>query len=224
MQDVYFISGLGADQRLFQYLTLKNIRPHFIHWITPERNESWESYATRLLPQIKTPNPVIVGMSMGGMMAVEINKLIPVKQTILISSAKTKHEIPPYFRLLRVLKGHEWLPFRLLKKLGLIFGGWLFGTTCKADQRLLKEITLDVDETFFRWAWQRVASWKNEFIPQPIMHLHGNHDHMLPIMFVKPDITIQGGTHLMVVNKADEISAILDKLLGNTDQPLTPPS
>jgi pimeloyl-ACP methyl ester carboxylesterase len=211
MQDVYFISGLGADRRIFQYLRLKNIRPHYVEWITPEKDESWESYAGRLLVQINEPDPIIIGMSMGGMMAIEINKLIPVKKIILISSAKTCHEIPPYFRLLRIFKGHQWLSYKLLIRLGLIFGPWLFGTTCKADKQLLREIIYDTDETFFRWAWQKVVSWKNTCTSQNITQLHGTSDHMLPIYFVKPDIIIQKGTHLMAINRADEISAIVNR-------------
>lgn len=213
MQDIYFISGLGADQRLFQYLQLQNIKPHFVRWITPEKKESWESYAKRLTSQIPTSDPIIIGMSMGGMMAVEISKIIPVKKLILISSAKTRHEIPPYFRLLRIFKGHQWIPYRLLTRLGLLIGGWLFGTTCAADDHLLKEIIYDTDKTFFQWSWQRVASWTNDFIPKNVTHIHGDRDHMLPIAFIKADKVIAGGTHLMVVNKAEEISAILQQLL-----------
>jgi len=213
MQDVYFISGLGADLRLFQYLNLQDIRPHFIRWITPEKNEPWEHYARRLTDQIQTPDPILVGMSMGGMMAMEIRKLIAVKKIILISSAKTAREIPPYFRLLRIFKGHEWISYRLLTWLGLTFGGWLFGTTCRADKQLLKEIIHDTDETFFRWAWQRVATWKNKDTGNDVLHLHGDKDHMLPIYFLKPDIVISGGTHLMVVNKAEEISVHLSRAL-----------
>lgn len=223
MQDVYFISGLGADDRLFQYLDLSSIRPHFIQWITPVKNETWESYAGRLLNQIKIVDPVLVGMSMGGMMAVEISKLIPVRKIILISSAKTKHEIPPYFRFLKIIRGHAWLPYKVLKRLGLIFGGWLFGTTCKAEDHLLKELIHDTDEIFFRWAWQRVATWKNEFVPGNLFHIHGNRDHMLPIRFIKADKVITRGTHLMVVNKAEEISLLLHKQLQELEGKTGPP-
>lgn len=213
MQDVYFISGLGADQRLFQYLDLRGTKPHFIRWITPEPDESWEHYAGRLVTQIKTKDPVLVGMSMGGMMAMEIGKLISVKKIILISSAKTSREIPPYFHLLRIFKGHEWISYKLLTWLGLTFGGWLFGTTCRADAQLLREIIHDTDETFFRWAWQRVVTWENRTATDQVVHLHGNRDHMLPLCFVKPDFIIDGGTHLMVVNRASEVSAILRRYI-----------
>lgn len=214
MQDVYFISGLGADWRLFQYLDLTSIRPHFVRWITPLKNESWENYAQRLLTQIPSPNPILIGMSMGGMMAIEISKLIPTRQVILISSAKTCHEIPPYFRLLRIFRGHEWCSYRLLTWLGLQIGGWLFGATGKVERQLLKEIIHDTDETFFRWAWHRVASWRNTVVNDHTLHLHGNKDHMLPIRYVKPDYVIDGGTHLMVLSKSEEISAILQKALA----------
>lgn len=213
MQDVYFISGMGADERLLQYLDIPEIRIHYIHWITPEKNESWNSYTKRLLEQIHHPNPILIGISMGGMIAIEMNKHISVAKTILISSAKTYHEIPFYFRLLKYVKIHHWLGYKLLTKLGLLAGNWLFGTRSKAESKLLKEIIYDIDETYFRWAWHRVACWKNEFIPEKITHIHGNKDHMLPIYNVHADITIKGGTHLMVLNKAEEISAILTKLI-----------
>lgn len=215
MQDIYFISGLGADQRLFQYLRLPNVTPHFVRWVTPFKDESWESYANRLSDQIPGEKPIIIGMSMGGMMAIEISKFIPTEKVILISSAKTKKEIPPYFRLLKIFQGHRWLSYKLLVRLGLLFGGWLFGTTCKADKDLLNEIIHDTDETLFRWSWHRVAHWKNMFIPGNTIHIHGNHDHMLPSQFVRADYIIQRGTHLMVVNKAEEISDILNKILDN---------
>lgn len=217
MQHIYFISGLGADQRLFQYLRLPNVIPHYVRWITPLKDESWESYAKRLLEQIPDKNPIIIGMSMGGMMAVEISKIISTKKIILISSSKTKKEIPPYFHLLRIVRGHQWLPYKLLVRLGLIFGGWLFGTTCKADKQLLNEIIYDTDETLFRWSWHRVAYWKNTFIPKNIVHIHGDHDHMLPVLFIKADYIIHRGTHLMVLNRADEISALLQKILEIND-------
>lgn len=212
MQDVYFISGLGADHRLFQYLELPGVRPRHIRWISPLPNESWASYAGRLLPQIREPRPVLVGMSLGGMMAMELSRLIPVRQVILISSARSFREIPPYFRLLRVFRGHKWLPYRLLVRLGITLGHWLFGTRSRVEDRLLREIIYDTDETFFRWAWQRVATWTFDG-RGPAVHIHGDSDRLLPLRYVHADYVIRGGTHLMVLNRAEEVSAILRTLL-----------
>ena len=52
MKKVYFISGLGADKRIFSFLDLSFCEPVFIDWITPLKNESLESYALRLRKQI----------------------------------------------------------------------------------------------------------------------------------------------------------------------------
>lgn len=76
---IYILNGLGADERVFQLLDFSDFSPIFIQWIIPEQNESIENYASRLLQQIDTPNPLILGLSFGGMMATEISKLIDVE-------------------------------------------------------------------------------------------------------------------------------------------------
>ncbi len=81
MQNVYFISGLGADKRAFQFLNLRFCNPVFVEWIKPEHEESISDYAARLKDQIRDDHPVIVGLSFGGMIAVEYAKKFPVKKT-----------------------------------------------------------------------------------------------------------------------------------------------
>ena len=98
MKTVYVFSGLGADERVFHKIDFSGYDVHFIKWITPQKNESIESYALRLTSQITKPLPVLIGLSFGGMMAVEVAKHIATEKIILISSAKSKNEIPFYFR------------------------------------------------------------------------------------------------------------------------------
>jgi len=45
------------------------------------------------------------------------------------------------------------------------------------------------------------------------VHIHGDQDRIFPIKNIKPDYVIKGGTHMMVWNRADEISAIINGLL-----------
>lgn len=208
MPDVYLISGLGADQRIFQRLRLNRCQLHPVHWIRPEKRETMSAYAGRLNAQILSPEPVLLGMSFGGMMAIEISRLRPVKGLILISSVKSSAELPPYFQLLHLLPVHRWLPYPWLQVLGVWLGKWLFGPETEATFQLLKKIIEETDEVFFRWAWQKVISWENHALACPYTHIHGDRDHMLPICFVKkPDRVIHGGTHLMILDRADEINA-----------------
>src|SRR5690606_8062739 len=93
---VYFIPGLGADERLFSQLNLKGIEEHYLNWIEPEDCTTMADYAARYVPMIDTSEPFyILGMSMGGMMAIELQKLIQPEKLILVSTVKTRLEISP---------------------------------------------------------------------------------------------------------------------------------
>lgn len=83
--DIYLFSGLGADQRVFQSINIPLYNLIYIQWIEPNINESMESYAERLLTQIKSLNTIFLGVSFGGIMAIEVAKLIEVEKVILIS-------------------------------------------------------------------------------------------------------------------------------------------
>jgi hypothetical protein len=40
MKKVYFISGLGADSRVFSFLDLSYFEPVFLDWLPPQKKES----------------------------------------------------------------------------------------------------------------------------------------------------------------------------------------
>lgn len=65
MRQVYIFSGLGADETVFRHLDFSGFETTFIRWITPTGNESIESYARRLLAQITTVQPILLGLSFG---------------------------------------------------------------------------------------------------------------------------------------------------------------
>ena len=71
--------------------------------------ETLAQYAQRIVQRITAPRPMLVGLSFGGMVAVEIAKILPVEKVILISSAKTRDELPPSYRFLGKLHLHKFL-------------------------------------------------------------------------------------------------------------------
>src|SRR5580658_630308 len=117
MEKIYLIGGLGVDKPVFEYIHFKNYEKKIINWIEPEKDESLESYCKRLLPQIDSENPVLAGVSFGGIVAQKISELIKVKQVFLISSVRSWHEIPWYFRMLGTIKLNKIAPFGILKKM-----------------------------------------------------------------------------------------------------------
>ena len=212
MKKVYFISGLGADKRIFSFLDLSFCEPVFIDWITPMKNESLESYALRLRKQIPEESPSIVGISFGGMLTVEIAKANPSVQAIILSSNKTKKEFPAYFRAGLYLPLYKWSPAQLSKKFTLRTSSMLGGTN-EAEKKLLHQIIRESDIRFVRWAISAILQWKNMTIPGNIIHVHGTADKLLPCRYVKADYLIEGGTHVMTLDKHTEISRLLQQLL-----------
>ena len=195
-----------------QQLDFSGFSTTFIKWIVPQDKETIENYATRLLDQITTTKPTLIGLSFGGLIAVEIAKQIDTEKIILIASAKTKNEIPFYYRFAGLFGLHKLLPTRLLKNSNFITN-WFFGTSSTFDKQLLKQILIDTDPTFLKWAIDKVARWTNKTQTKNIFHIHGTSDKILPLSFVKCDLKIKNGGHLMTLNKADELNRILSQRL-----------
>ena len=211
-KNIYLISGLGANERIFKHLNLGELTPIFIKWIEPKNNELIQDYALRLSEQITTEKPIILGVSFGGMLAIEIAKLIDYQQIVIISSAKNIKEIPFYYRLIGQLKGHKLIPIKLFKWTNPLTY-WFFGMHTKSEKELLKSILNDTDKTFLKWAINAIINWKNKEIINNLVHIHGDLDRVLPIKNKKEiDLIIPNGGHLMVFNKADLINKILKEI------------
>ncbi|MGV3631652.1 MAG: alpha/beta hydrolase [Bacteroidota bacterium] len=211
-KNIYILSGLGADERVFQKLDFGEYTPRFIQWTEPLKKESISAYATRLLEQIDTKNPILLGLSFGGMMAIEISKLIPCKQLILLSSAKNRFEIPFYYRWIGKLNLHKLVPASLLKWPNS-FSNWFFGAHSALEKHLLKLILIETSPNYLKWAVDQVLNWENTYLPPDLVHIHGDKDHVLPVRYVQCDIRIKDGGHFMLLNKAKEISGIIQHLL-----------
>ncbi|MFD2033598.1 alpha/beta fold hydrolase [Belliella marina] len=211
-KELYIFSGLGADERVFQRLDFSGLSTTYIKWIVPQNKETIEHYATRLLDQIATTKPILVGLSFGGLIAVEVAKQIDTEKVILIASAKTKNEVPFYYRFAGQLRLHKLLPTGMLKSSNIVTN-WFFGTNSAFDKQLLKQILIDTDPTFLKWAIDRVARWTNQTQTKNIFHIHGTNDKILPLNFVKCNFIVKNGGHLMTLNKADELNRILKQLL-----------
>jgi len=211
-KELYIFSGLGADERVFQRIDFSGFSTTFIKWIVPHDRETIEDYTSRLLDQITTSKPTLMGLSFGGLIAVEVAKKIDTEKVILIASAKTKNEIPLYYRFAGQLGLHKLLPTRLLKNSNFI-SNWFFGTSSTYDKQLLKQILIDTDPAFFKWAIDKVVKWTNITQAKNIFHIHGTADKILPINFVNCNLRIINGGHLMTLNRADELNNILKQQL-----------
>jgi pimeloyl-ACP methyl ester carboxylesterase len=212
MGKVYFISGLGADKRVFSFLDLSFCDPVYIEWIRPLPHESLQQYALRLREQIPDPRPVIVGISLGGMLVTEMARADKNIKGIIISSNKIAAEFPRYLRIGNYLPVYKWMPAALSKRMMLMTKN-ILGAKGKEQKEVLKQIIRDTDISFAKWAINAILHWKNNDIPSNLVHIHGTADKLLPCRLVKADHIIEGGTHVMTMDHHREITDILKKLI-----------
>ena len=212
MTKVYFISGLGADKRIFSFLDLSFCEPVYIDWITPSKNDTLQDYALKLRKGIPEPNPIIVGISLGGMLVTEMANADSNLQGIIISSNKTQNEFPTHLRVAKYLPLYKWSPNFILKRI-MLGNTWILGGASNEQKKLLQQIIKESNIEFVKWAIGAILCWKNTVIPGNIIHIHGTADKLLPYSRIKADYTIPGGTHVMTMDNPEEISDLLKKLI-----------
>lgn len=212
MKHIYCISGFGADERVFSKLDFGDNDIHFIQWKIPEKHETIESYANRMRREIQHANPILIGLSFGGMMSIEIAKLISVEKVVLLSSVSTRYELPLFMRIASKLRLNRIIPMKPYPILEPI-ENYNLGVETKEQKILLREFRRNLNLQYSNWALNEVVNWKNEWIPPNLVHIHGTKDHIFPINYVKADYVIKGGGHLLPMNNANEVTDILKKIL-----------
>lgn len=211
----YFISGLGADERIFERVVLsKDIAVKHVHWIEPLPGEPLQEYCRRLLPQINTNDDfVLIGLSFGGMVAIELNKIIHPKKIIIISTVATANEFPLQFKIARLLRFPKTLPSWLLKTPNPITN-WFFGVRTKEEKEMLRYFLKTVTPNYLKWSMKTVLNWKNHERPSNLFHIHGKEDKIFPFEKTHADAIVENTGHFMVYDKAEEVSRILTRIIN----------
>lgn len=212
-KNIYILSGLGADERVFHKMDFSDFNFTHIKWIKPEKGETIDTYAKRLSIQITDANPILIGLSFGGLMAIELSKIIETEKVILLASCKVSKELPFYFRFSGKLGLHRSMPANTnqLNNAGFILN-WFFGAGSNTDKLLLKTIIAETDPDFFVWAVDKVVTWKNTAQLKNIFQIHGTADRIFPCRFVQPDIKIKGAGHFLTLTHATQISQMIREI------------
>lgn len=211
---LYFISGLGADRRIFEKLSLSSQHKLvFIDWIVPIKNETIQNYAVRLSANINTAEPfAIIGLSFGGMIATEIAKILSPQKTILISSISSHTQRPTALTIFKILPLYNFIPKRFLQTNNpFVFN--MMGITNKKEQLLFSNMLIDTNITFFRWAIKSILYWEQPETVNNLYHIHGSSDLMFPLKYLKPQYIIKNGKHLMIYTQATEVSTMLSEII-----------
>jgi pimeloyl-ACP methyl ester carboxylesterase len=212
---VYFMPGLAASSTIFEKIALPEaeFEMHFLEWFLPHEKESIESYAARMAQKILHENPVLVGVSFGGVLVQEIAKLIPTQKVIIISSVKSQNEFPTRFKIARTTKAYKLIPTQLLADIEKLVT-YAFGDNIVSKRIKLYEKYLSVrDKQYLDWAIETILCWNQKEGAASIVHIHGDADEVFPIKYIQNCIVVKGGTHIMILNKFKWLNENLPKLI-----------
>ncbi|GAA4460700.1 hypothetical protein GCM10023093_03810 [Nemorincola caseinilytica] len=213
-KNIYCISGLGADQRLFANLEIEGHTLVPLPWVPYDEDDTMAGYATKMFHTIPEADPIVMGLSFGGMLTVEMCKAHKVRHGILVSSAKTRKELGYNISVLLAQSAMDILPDSAFNT-PFWFELFSLGSHTDEERKLLRQIISDYDPKFVQWCIKALLSWENTEAPANIWHIHGTADRVITPSSVKPDHWVKGGSHIMVYNRAAEVSAwIAEQLKG----------
>lgn len=199
---VYFMPGLAASVAIFERIRLSELdfEMFFLEWEIPKEKETLLDYAKRMAEKIKHENPVLIGVSFGGILVQEMARFIKVSKVIIISSVKSNLEFPKRMVVAKKTKAYKLIPLSLVQNIESL-AKFSFGK--KVNQRLkLYEKFLSVrDKRYLDWAVEQVILWDRIVVDKNVIHLHGDMDDVFPIKYISNCIVVEGGTHIMILNK-----------------------
>lgn len=215
---VYFMPGLAASPTIFERIHLpeEQFEQFFLEWILPIPNEPISAYVKRLAENIKHEQPVLIGVSFGGVIVQELSKVISVRKTIIISSVKTNREFPRRMKLAKTTKAYKIIPTGLIQNVESM-AKFSFGSTITQRLKLYEKYLSVRDKSYLDWAIETIILWDRTTVDTNVIHIHGDADEVFPIKYIQDCTVLKGGTHIMILNKFKWFNENLPKIILNSN-------
>jgi len=213
---IYFVPGLAAGKEIFKNIDLPKDRyeVQILEWLIPEKGESMVSYAKRMAARVTEPDAILVGVSFGGVVAQEMSLFLSLRKLIIISSIKSKDELPARLKLTRKTKLHRLVPTGLILS-AQDLTNYAVGPRSRKRLKIYNEYLHVRNKQYLDWAIENMVCWQRKEPLDHVVHIHGDGDVVLPAKNMSNFICIKGGTHVMILNKGRQISDKLVEIIEN---------
>jgi pimeloyl-ACP methyl ester carboxylesterase len=217
---VVLIPGLGTDCRIFDK-ALKDFDENALIKVNYDLKlignaQSLSDYAKRIANTFELDryngDVSIIGMSLGGLVAIELSKILNHKTIVIISSIKSEKEAPFFLKLARFFRIYYFVPVWFSRIIIPVIG-FIAGTLNRDGYKLYKLMLQEWESKKFIWARRAALNWENKYVPSKLVHIHGSKDELFCYKKIKPTYLIKGGRHNMILDRSEEISEILKKHL-----------
>ncbi len=212
---IYFVPGMAANSKIFEHIQLDATKYecHFLTWKIPiSKDESIEAYAQRMCKEIKNENPVLIGVSFGGLVVQEMSKHITTKKIIIISSVKSNLEFPKRIKFALLSKAYKLFPAKFIENLDSYIDYFLGDYQQKKIEAYKKYMSVR-NADYLHWAIYTLLHWKQTETLPYTAHIHGTNDRVFPSKYLSNFTAIEGGTHAMILTKGKKISLEIEKIL-----------
>lgn len=199
---VYFMPGLAASPTIFERIKLDEtvFETFLLEWEIPNPKESLSDYALRITQKIKHENPVLIGVSFGGILVQEMARHIEAQKVIIISSVRSNAEFPRRMKIGKTTRAYKLIPMKLILNIENL-AKYSFGEKVNKRIKLYEKFLAVRDLRYLQWAVESVILWNRNQIDEKVIHIHGDQDDVFPIKYINKCIVVKGGTHIMILNK-----------------------
>jgi pimeloyl-ACP methyl ester carboxylesterase len=211
---VYFMPGLAASPLIFEKIILDPaiFETILLEWEIPIKNESLEAYSQRVALKIKHKNPVLIGVSFGGILVQEMAKFVQTRKIIIISSVKSNVEFPLRMKIAKTTKAYKLIPLNLILNVEDLVK-FSFGEKINNRLKLYEKFLSVRDLSYLEWSVEQVILWKRTQADSNIIHIHGDADDVFPIKNLSNYIAVKGGGHAMILTKYRWFNANLPNII-----------
>lgn len=212
--NLYLTPGLGFDNRMFSKLNLSNHNPTYLNWIEPLHNESFQQYAHRFSKPIDdSGKTILIGHSLGGIVSQEIAMFKNIDLVILLSSIKSRDEMPFFFKIIQPFYLHKLFTKKSTFK---TFSFWAKNHDYESEeeQELFKSMVGKQSNAYLQWALKELSKWQTLQLPSKtkVFQIVGDKDKTFPIKNIKsPDAIIKNGGHFMTYKNPDWIRQLIEE-------------
>lgn len=197
---VYLMPGLAASSSIFERIVLpsESFEVILLDWVQPKKDETLVSYAQRMAEKVVHENAVLIGVSFGGILVQEMAAFLTLKKLIIISSVKTRDEMPRRIKFAKTTNAYKLLPTSLLNNVEKLIK-YSFGNVINQKLKLYEKFLHLRNKEYLDWAIEQVVCWERS-VPDPkVIHIHGDLDEVFPAKNIKSFIAVKGGTHIMIL-------------------------
>ncbi|WP_300977021.1 alpha/beta hydrolase [Flavobacterium sp.] len=211
---VYFMPGLAASSTIFERIDLpkEQFEVILLEWEIPLANETLSDYARRMSTKVIHTNPVLIGVSFGGILVQEMAAFLKPFRLIIISSVKSNLEFPRRMKVAKTTKAYKLIPTSLILNVENL-AKFSFGEKIKSRLKLYEKFLSVRDINYLDWAIEQVILWERTEVDAKVIHVHGDEDDVFPIKYISNAIVVPGGNHAMILFRFRWLNEHLPKLI-----------